>query len=269
MAWRLMWLPDDVETKSLIGSPVSFLSDEAMADAEMRTLIRQLRAEGINCISVAGTGVGQILRGSELSQWLDRVEIKSDKAARRRRRIALCVDSEPAGGHPASPSLVPCDHGFPRSSDAVGEHFMPKVLIAEDDLMIADMAEEVLLGHGYEVCGIARTVADAVALGLRHKPDFALIDLRLADGEFGTEIAAQLKGIGLGVLYATGNMSQVVLTAANGHACLAKPYRGADLLRGLKIVSDIVATGAAVPPFPRGFQVLRSEPASVGEFPYG
>jgi len=146
---------------------------------------------------------------------------------------------------------------------------MPKVLIAEDDLMIADMAEEVLLGHGYEVCGIARTVADAVALGLRHRPDFALIDLRLADGEFGTEIAAQLKDLGLGVLYATGNMAQVALTAANGHACLAKPYRGGDLLRGLTIVSDLVATGAAVPPFPRGFQVLRPEPASVREFPHG
>ena len=146
---------------------------------------------------------------------------------------------------------------------------MPKVLIAEDDLMIADMAEEVLLGHGYEVCGIARTVADAVALGLRHKPDFALIDLRLADGEFGTEVAAQLKGLGLGVLYATGNTTQVALTAANGHACLAKPYRGTDLLRGLQLVSDIVATGAAMPPFPRGFQVLRPEPASVSAFPHG
>jgi DNA-binding response OmpR family regulator len=146
---------------------------------------------------------------------------------------------------------------------------MPKVLIAEDDLMIADMAEEVLIAHGYEVCGIARTVAEAVALGLCHKPDFALIDLRLADGELGTEIAAQLEELNLGILYATGNMAQVVLTAANGHACLAKPYRGTDLVRGLKIVSDIVRTGTAVTPFPRGFQVLYSEPVLVREFRHG
>jgi len=44
-----MWLPDDASTRSVIGSPVSFLSYDAMADAEMRALIRQLRAEGINC----------------------------------------------------------------------------------------------------------------------------------------------------------------------------------------------------------------------------
>jgi hypothetical protein len=51
-------------------------------------------------------------------------------------------------------------------------------------------------------------------------------------------------------------MSQVDLTTADGHACLAKPYRSADLLRGLELVADIVATGTAVLPFPRGFHVL-------------
>jgi DNA-binding response OmpR family regulator len=134
---------------------------------------------------------------------------------------------------------------------------MLKVLIAEDDLMIADMVEEILVAHGYEVCGIARTVADAVALGRRHKPDLAIIDLRLADGELGTEIVAQL-GIHarLGVLYATGNAAQVSLCAADGDACLIKPYRADDLLRGLAIVTEITANGTASPPFPRGFQIL-------------
>ena len=42
---------------------------------------------------------------------------------------------------------------------------MPKVLIVEDDLMIANAAEEALVERGYEVYGIACTVAEAVALG--------------------------------------------------------------------------------------------------------
>ena len=134
---------------------------------------------------------------------------------------------------------------------------MFRVLIVEDELMIADMIEETLVQHGYEVCGIARTVADAVALIRRHDPDLAVIDLRLADGGLGTEIIAQLSPVGRpGVLYATGNISQIKLTAANGDACLAKPYRSADLLRSLEIVEEIVATGTASPPFPRGFQLL-------------
>lgn len=134
---------------------------------------------------------------------------------------------------------------------------MVKVLIAEDDLLIADMTEESLTQHGYEVCGIARTVDDAVALAHRHKPDLILLDLRLAGGGLGTEVAARLgKVAGLGILYATGNISQVVLSAADGHACLVKPYRPHDLMRGLELVTGLVAGESAVPPFPRGFQFL-------------
>jgi DNA-binding response OmpR family regulator len=132
-----------------------------------------------------------------------------------------------------------------------------KVLIAEDDLMIADMLEMSLVDSGYEVCGIARTVAEAVALARRHKPDFAVIDIRLADGDLGTEIAGQLDAHGRpGVLYASGNISSAMLSGAMGHACLTKPYRFPDLLRSLEIVAEIVATGKASQPFPRGFQIL-------------
>jgi DNA-binding response OmpR family regulator len=147
---------------------------------------------------------------------------------------------------------------------------MTKVLIVEDELMVADMAEEMLNAHGYEVCGIARTIAEAVALDRLHKPDLAIIDLRLADGEAGTEVAARLsKRRGLGVLYTTGNMAEVILTAVDGHACLAKPYHGAELLRSLEIVAGIAATGTATPPFPRKFQVLGTAAATSGRGAHG
>ncbi len=132
---------------------------------------------------------------------------------------------------------------------------MSKILIVEDDLMLADFAEEILVEHGYEISGIARTVAEAVALARHSRPDLVILDLRLADGGLGTEVAAQLASLGRpGILYVTGNMSQVALT--NGDACMAKPYRSADLLRGLEIVAEIVATGKAQRPFPQGFQLL-------------
>lgn len=132
---------------------------------------------------------------------------------------------------------------------------MRKVLIVEDDLMLADFAEETLVAQGYEVSGIARTVSEAMALARHSMPDLVILDLRLADGELGTEVAAQLsRPGGPGILYVTGNMSQVALV--HGDACLAKPYRAVDLLRGLAIVAEIVATGKAHPPFPQGFQLL-------------
>src|SRR5579863_307263 len=134
---------------------------------------------------------------------------------------------------------------------------MLKVLIAEDDLMIADMSEEALADHGYEVCGIGRTVTQAVTLGLHHLPDLAIIDMRLADGGLGSEVAAQLTDLArLGILYVTGNISSVDTENCRGHGCLAKPYCFADLVRGLEIVAELIDTGKASPPFPGGFKVL-------------
>jgi DNA-binding response OmpR family regulator len=135
---------------------------------------------------------------------------------------------------------------------------MPKVLIVEDEFMLADFAEEILVDQGYEVCGIARTVTEAIALAQHAKPDLVVLDLRLADGGLGTEVAAQLPRLGRpGILYVTGNMSQIALTAADGDACLSKPYRSDDLVRGLQIVAEIVASGKAQPPFPGGFHPLQ------------
>jgi DNA-binding response OmpR family regulator len=133
-----------------------------------------------------------------------------------------------------------------------------KVLIVEDDFMIADMSEDLLVAGGYEVCGIAATVQAAVSLGLRHKPDLALIDFRLADGGLGTEVATRLRATSrIGVLYATGNSKHVEMQNAEGEACLGKPYQAEDLVRGMKIVAEFVATGASTLPFPHGFHMLR------------
>lgn len=135
---------------------------------------------------------------------------------------------------------------------------MPKVMIAEDDLVMADMLADVLAQSSYEVCGIARTVDKAVELVERHKPDLAIVDLRLAQGGVGTEIAARLSSRGsMGILYATGNVGQMDrLTKADGEACMRKPYRPEDVVLALKIVGQIVSTGEVAGPFPNGFKVL-------------
>jgi DNA-binding response OmpR family regulator len=142
---------------------------------------------------------------------------------------------------------------------------VPKVLIAEDDLMIADMIEASLIDNGYQVTGIARTVAQGVSLGRQMRPDFAILDMRLADNGLGTEVAAQLRdGPRIGFLYASANINQVK-ELANCDACIAKPYDVNDLMRGLMIVERIVGGDAELPPFPRGFHLLGASRLAVGE----
>jgi len=143
---------------------------------------------------------------------------------------------------------------------------MTNVLIAEDDLMMADMLEDIVVTAGYHVCGIARTVEEGVALGKLHKPDLALLDLRLADGGLGTEIASRLdRRDGMGVLYTTGNAGQIGLTKDDGEASLGKPFRSVDLIRAMKIVEEIVDTGQTSQPFPDGFEVLQQRRSDGAE----
>lgn len=144
---------------------------------------------------------------------------------------------------------------------------MDKVLIVEDDLMIADLLEEVLIGAGYTVCGIASTVAVAVTLCNRHNPELAVIDVRLADGESGTDIAGLVDHRDtLGILYATGNAGAVLLKATDGDACITKPYHAGEILRALQIVREIKRKGTASAPFPRSFQLLKGHQACQATF---
>jgi two-component sensor histidine kinase/CheY-like chemotaxis protein len=140
---------------------------------------------------------------------------------------------------------------------------MLKVMIAEDDLLMADMLEDVLVASGYEVCGIARTVGKAVELGEHHKPDLAVLDIRLAEGGLGTDIAAQLNHRNMGILYASGHSGKMGLTKADGEALLSKPYRPEDIVRALEIVEQMVSTGEAQQPFPKGFSVLNGSSKST------
>ena len=135
---------------------------------------------------------------------------------------------------------------------------MLKVLIAEDELMIADLLEETLTMSGYEVCGIARTVVEAVALADLHKPDLAVLDVRLAQGNRGPDIARRLGDRRtVGILYATGeDARRSTLTLADGSASITKPYQVEDVARALAIVREIMTLGTATPPFPLGFRLL-------------
>lgn len=135
---------------------------------------------------------------------------------------------------------------------------MLKVLIAEDDILIADILEDFLVAGGYDVCGVASTVDNAVTLADLHQPDLAVLDFRLADGGYGTQIRPRLKNRNnVGILYATGDGLHNELTIADGEAYLQKPYRMKDILSALRIVDEIKKTGANSSVCPRNFHILK------------
>ena len=130
-------------------------------------------------------------------------------------------------------------------------------MIADDDLFMADMLEEVLVAAGYAVCGIARTVNEGVELCERHKPDLAVLDIRSADGGPGTTIAARLKNRGpMGVFDAP--VANFGLTRADGEACLNlnNPYTSNDIVSGRRVVEQMAGSDTVSGPVPRNLRSL-------------
>lgn len=137
---------------------------------------------------------------------------------------------------------------------------MLKVLVAEDNLILADFLAEFLVSQGYDVCGKASTVGEAVALADLHKPDLAVIDFRLGDGGSGSQISRDVKDrSSLGILYVSGDPLGCKLTRNDGEAYIQKPYGMNDVVRSLRIVHDIKSNKRTSPSdFPRSFHLLEN-----------
>jgi DNA-binding response OmpR family regulator len=143
---------------------------------------------------------------------------------------------------------------------------MTSILIAEDDVLISDLLEEALVANGYEVCGIATTVREAIALAERLRPELCIIDVRLADGGDGTVLAARLmQQPGIGILYTTGNADYVVANGAPGHACLKKPYRLSEVVGALRTVEQIVRHGTVPTSVSPGLLILDRTAARIAD----
>lgn len=136
---------------------------------------------------------------------------------------------------------------------------MLKVLIVEDNVILADILENFLETGGYQVCGIAANVSEAVSLADLHKPHLAVLDYRMADGEFGSQIRSRLQDkTSMGILYASGDPLNNKLTLADGEAYIQKPYQMKDLLQAVRIVHEIKGKrDISSLPFPRNFRLLQ------------
>ncbi len=69
----------------------------------------------------------------------------------------------------------------------VGEAMRARVLIIEDEPIIAMHIEQIMLDMGHDVVGIAMTRDDAVLLAREERPDIVLADIQLADGSSGID----------------------------------------------------------------------------------
>ncbi|KPH73661.1 response regulator [Bosea vaviloviae] len=144
---------------------------------------------------------------------------------------------------------------------------MLKILIAEDNDMLASLFKDYLSQVGFDVVGVARTVGDAVDLAITHQPDVAVVDYRIGS-RLGTEIVRQLPLTSRpAILYLSGEPLGRVLTKADGEGFIQKPVSLDDLAKALSLAWQIRSNSvAASQPVPARFFTLGLEPTLSQRF---
>ena len=110
-----------------------------------------------------------------------------------------------------------------------------RVLLVEDELLIALDLQDTLEDDGHEVVGIARNME--TALSLVGNASVALVDLNLVDGRTGPEIGRRLASEhGVTVVYLTGNPEQLNGGVEGTVGVLRKPCSPDTVLAVLEFV---------------------------------
>ncbi len=121
-----------------------------------------------------------------------------------------------------------------------------RVLIVEDQPILALELKALLEGLGVAVTGLARDASEAAAAAASALPDLALVDLHLADGLTGPEVAAHLtRAYGCTVIFVSGTLEDLPGDFANAVAAMAKPFDPLTLRAALDL-ARAVRVGAAL-----------------------
>lgn len=79
-----------------------------------------------------------------------------------------------------------------------------RILIVEDEMLVAMEMEAIIEDLGFQPVGIAADSKQALSLA-QEKPDLALVDLHLRDGLTGPSLGEELARRGIGVIFITAN----------------------------------------------------------------
>ncbi|MBB4200339.1 hypothetical protein CCR94_15265 [Rhodoblastus sphagnicola] len=108
-----------------------------------------------------------------------------------------------------------------------------RVMIVEDDSLIAELLAEVIEGFGHEVCAIEAGERDAVASAARERPDIMIIDANLREGS-GLDAIETILAFGpMPHILVSGDATSI-RTLRPDATVLQKPYFEVDLILAMQ-----------------------------------
>lgn len=113
-----------------------------------------------------------------------------------------------------------------------------RVVIVEDELLIAEQLEDILTVNDCSVIGIAQTLEKASNL-LHLTPDFVFLDIQLKNNENGIDFGNTLNQKGIPFIYITANTEVETLKEAvktNPISYISKPFKSNDVIAALELI---------------------------------
>ena len=133
----------------------------------------------------------------------------------------------------SGPVFLPDERSTERKTDEVH-----RILIVEDDYLVAMEAEAAVVEAGFEAAGIANSAEEAVRLAKSERPTLVVMDIRLIGKRDGIDAALEIfQETGVRCLFATAHHTLATRTRAAPTAPLGwlpKPYTMEDLIDTIK-----------------------------------
>jgi two-component system, response regulator PdtaR len=107
-----------------------------------------------------------------------------------------------------------------------------RIVVVEDDVLIAMDLAELLMGLGHDVPAIARTEAEAVAAAAKFKPNMMIVDGKLAEGSGVAAMRQILEQGYVAHVYTTGNPAEI-RDKVQDAIIVEKPFSLQSLTKGM------------------------------------
>ena len=129
-----------------------------------------------------------------------------------------------------------------------------KVLIVEDEALLAMELESLVEEAGHQVVGWATSSTEAKAMVETTDADIAFVDIHLTDGPTGVEIAEHIRESQRSVVvFMTANPKRIPDHFAGAVGVITKPYTMNGLVSALRYLQEGVRRPPPVSVLPAGF----------------
>jgi DNA-binding LytR/AlgR family response regulator len=125
-----------------------------------------------------------------------------------------------------------------------------KVMIVEDEMLLAMELESEIELAGHEVSGLAMSSVQARKEMSAVRPDFAFVDIHLMDGPTGIDVGRELAQAGIPYVFVSGNIKKIPSDFAGALGAIEKPYTMNGMKNALTYISSIIAGDDNVEPPP-------------------